>query len=245
MASESKRTAVVTGGSRGIGRAVAERLAAEGYNIAVAFHWNEAAAQEVADAVREAGGSAISVRCDVASSDDVSNLFDTAEEAFGRLDVTVNCAGDMMVGPLVEFDPETFDRLVAVNIRGAFLVSQQAARRTRHGGAIINISTAAERQAIPGYGPYAMTKGAVEALTLILARELNGRDITVNTVAPGPTETDLFLRGKDEDLVRKIAGLNPFGRLGKPDEIAEVIAFLAGGTRWVSGQTIFVNGGMN
>jgi 3-oxoacyl-[acyl-carrier protein] reductase len=245
MASAANKTAVITGGSRGIGRAVSERLAAEGYNIAIAFRSDEASALEVADAVRQAGGSAVCVRCDVACSDDVSNLFDTAHKAFGGLDVTVNCAGDMMVGTLEDFDPEVFDRLVAVNIRGTFLVSQQAARRTRPGGAIINISTAAERQAIPGYGPYAMTKGAVEGLTLILARELKGRDITVNTVAPGPTETDLFLRGKNEELVQKIAELNPFGRLGQPEEIADVVAFLANGTRWISGQTIFVNGGMN
>lgn len=245
MKSHLKRTAVITGGSRGIGRAAAVRLASDGYNIAVAFHSNEAAALAVADTIRTAGGSVISVRCDIADTDDVAHLFDTAQDAFGRLDVTVNCAGDMTVGPLVEFTPEAFDHLVAVNIRGTFLVSQQAARRTHPGGAIINISTAAERQAIPGYGPYAMTKGAVEALTLILARELKGRDITVNAVAPGPTETDLFLRGKDKNLVEKIAGLNPFSRLGRPDEIADVIAFLASGTRWVSGQTIFVNGGMN
>lgn len=245
MADHQKRVALITGSSRGIGRAIAERLAAEGYGVLVNFISDENAANDVVATIRSSGGDAISCKADVADAQAVEAMFDLAEKYFGGIDVTINCAGTMFVKPLKDYDLAEFDLMVAMNIRGTFLVSQQAARRVRSGGAIINVSTSAERQAIPGYGPYAMTKGAVEGLTLILAREMAGRDVTVNTIAPGPTATDLFFKGKDEAVVDRIAGLNPFNRLGRPDEIADVAAFLAGPARWINGQTLFVNGGMN
>ena len=245
MTDRQPRVAIVTGSSRGIGRAVAERFARDGLAVVINYVVDAGAADEVVAGIVAAGGAAIARQGDIAVEGDVAALFDHAERNFGGVDVTVNCAGTMTVSPLVDFDVAAFDRMVAINVRGTFLVSQEAARRVRAGGAIINISTSAGRQAMPNYGPYAMTKGAVEALTLVLARELEGLDITVNTIGPGPTATELFLRGKDEALVKRIASFNPFRRLGQPVEIAEVAAFLAGPGRWINGQTIFANGGMN
>ncbi|WP_420963116.1 SDR family oxidoreductase [Brucella sp. IR073] len=245
MSNIERRVAIVTGSSRGIGRAAAERLAADGLAVIVNYAGNEAAAREAVEAILAAGGEAKAFKADVASEEEVKALFDFAEQAFGGVDVSVNCAGVTTTKPLVEFTVEEFDRIHAINVRGTFLISREAARRMRAGGAIINISTSAERQALPGYAPYAMSKGAVEGLNLILARELRGRDITVNAVAPGPVATELFFQGKDEATIERIASFNPFNRIGQPSEIAEVISFLAGPARWINGQTIFVNGGMN
>ncbi|WP_027350834.1 SDR family oxidoreductase [Halotalea alkalilenta] len=241
----NRRVAIVTGSSRGIGRAAAERLARDGLAVIINYAGSEAAAKQTVEAITAAGGEARAFKADVADEAQVEALFDFTAQAFGGVDVTVNCAGIMTTKPVIDFTVEEFDRMHAINVRGTFLVSREAARRMRAGGAIINISTAVERQALPAYGPYAMSKGAVEGLSLILARELKGRDITVNAVGPGPVATELFLTGKDEALIERIASLNPFDRIGQPPEIAEVISFLAGPARWINGQTIFVNGGMN
>ncbi|QGY32929.1 SDR family oxidoreductase [Pantoea cypripedii] len=245
MISVGKRVAIVTGASRGIGRAVAERLAKDGFAVIVNYTESKSAAEDVAKEIIDSGAMAKAFRADVSEPNQVTAMFDFAEDEFGRSDIAVNCAGIMMLKPLSEFDIADFDRMHAINVRGTFLVSQQAAKRLQNGGAIINISTSAERQALPGYGPYAMTKGAVEALNLVLARELKGRDITVNSVGPGPTATELFLKDKSEGLIAAIGSLNPFNRIGQPQEIAEVVSFLAGPARWVNGQAIYVNGGMN
>ncbi|MCG8157310.1 SDR family oxidoreductase [Brenneria goodwinii] len=245
MSTNEKKVAIVTGASRGIGRAAAERLARDGFAVIINYASSDAAAREAVNAITATGGDVKAFKADVANETQVEALFDFTEQEFGGVDVTVNCAGIMITKPVVDFTVEEFDRMHAINVRGTFLVSREAARRMRAGGAIINISTAAERQAMPAYGPYAMSKGAVEGLNLILARELKGRDITVNTVGPGPVATELFLNGKDEALVERIASFNPFNRIGQPPEIAEVISFLAGSARWINGQTIYVNGGMN
>ncbi|CPR15589.1 SDR family oxidoreductase [Brenneria goodwinii] len=245
MSTNEKKVAIVTGASRGIGRAAAERLARDGFAVIINYASSDAAAREAVNAITATGGDVKAFKADIANETQVEALFDFTEQEFGGVDVTVNCAGIMITKPVVDFTVEEFDRMHAINVRGTFLVSREAARRMRAGGAIINISTAAERQAMPAYGPYAMSKGAVEGLNLILARELKGRDITVNTVGPGPVATELFLNGKDEALVERIASFNPFNRIGQPPEIAEVISFLAGSARWINGQTIYVNGGMN
>lgn len=244
-AEHQRRVAVVTGGSRGLGRAIASRVASDGFAVIVNYRRDEEAAAATVGSIVAAGGTAAEVQADVARADDVNALFDRAEAMFGGVDVVVNCAGIMTVKPLADYELSAFDAMVSTNVRGTFLVSQQAARRIRSGGAIINMSTSAERQAMPGYGPYAMTKGAVEGLTMVLAREMKGRNITVNAIAPGPTATDGFLNGKSAELVARIADLNPFGRIAEPLEIAEIVAFLIGTGRWINGQVIFANGGMN
>ncbi|MEU5476422.1 SDR family oxidoreductase [Streptomyces mirabilis] len=241
----SRRVAVVTGGSRGIGRETAERLAADGYAVVVNYAGNEAEADKTVAAITEAGGEAIAVRADVADETEVAALFDAIESTYGGVDVVVHAAGVMALAPLVDLDLDALDRMHRTNIRGTFVVDQQAARRLRAGGALINFSSSVIALAIPGYSAYAATKGAVEAMTLIVARELRGRDVTVNAVAPGPTATALFLEGKDEETIARMAAQPPLERLGTPRDIAEVVSFLAGPAgRWVNGQVLRANGGI-
>lgn len=244
MANDTGRVAIVTGGSGGIGRAVAERLAADGFSVLVHYAGAKDIAEETVKALTRAGVRAVAARGDVASETEMTAVFDTADREFGGVDVVVHTAGIMPLAPVAQMDLETFDRVQRTNVRGTFVVDQLAARRVREGGAIINFSTSVTRLQIPGYGAYAASKGAVEALTLILARESRGRDITVNAVAPGPTATPLFLAGKSQETVDQIADANPMRRLGTPEDIAETVAFLAGPARWVNGQVLYVNGGM-
>ncbi|WP_314220679.1 SDR family oxidoreductase [Streptomyces zaehneri] len=242
--SETTRVALVTGASGGIGRAVARRLAAEGMAVGVHYAGNKVAAQETVAAVEAAGGRAIAVTGDVADEGAMADAFSAVEEAFGGIDVVVHTAGVMTLAPIAAFDLDAFDRLMRTNVRGAFVVAREAARRVREGGAVVTFSTSVTRLAFPGYAPYAASKGAVEAMTLVLAREMRGRDVTVNAVAPGPTATPLFLEGKDQEAIDRLAAQPPLERLGTPDDIAETVAFLAGPGRWVNGQVLFVNGGI-
>ena len=244
MTDTTTRGASVTGASGGIGRATAEKLAADGMAVAVHYSGNIQRAQETADAIVAAGGRAIAVHADVADDGEVAAVFDTVEEEFGGIDVVVHAAGIMILSTVAELNFDDFDRMHRTNVRGTFVVDQQAARRVRRGGAIINFSTSVKKLAFPTYAAYAATKGAVDAITLVLAKELRGRDITVNAVAPGPTATDLFLDGKDEATVENLSKLAPLERLGTPVDIAEAVAFLAGPARWVNGQVIYVNGGV-
>lgn len=238
------RVALVTGGSGGIGKAVVERLAYDGYAVAAHYAGNQAKADALVAEVTAAGGKAIAVGGDVADETAMTAAFDAAEAAFGGIDVVVNTAGIMILSPIATLDLADLDRMHRTNIRGTFVISQLAANRVRTGGAIINFSTSITRTQLPTYGAYAASKGAVEAMTLILARELRGRDITVNAVAPGPTATPLFLDGKDEATIEHLAKVPPLERLGQPEDIAETVAFLAGPARWVNGQILFANGGM-
>jgi 3-oxoacyl-[acyl-carrier protein] reductase len=239
------RVAVVTGGSRGIGRAVAERLAADGLAVVVNYAGNTAAAEETVDAITAAGGQAIAARADVADEVAVEAVFDLAEKTFGGVDVVVNAAGRMILSTVAELDLDDLDSLHRTNIRGTFVVAQQAARRLRPGGALINFSTSVLGTNFPTYAAYTASKGAVEAMTMVLARELRGRDVTVNTVAPGPTMTELFLEGKSEADLTRLAAASPLERLGRPDDIAGAVAFLAGpDARWINGQNLRANGGM-
>ncbi|MET0423962.1 MAG: SDR family oxidoreductase [Actinoplanes sp.] len=240
-----QRAAVVTGASRGIGRAIATTLAAAGQAVVVGYAGNEAAAAEVVGEITAAGGRAVAVRADVADEKQVAAMFDIAAETFGGVDVVVNSAGRMALSPIAELDLDELDQLHRTNIRGSFVVAREAARRLRPGGAIVMLSTSVVGLQFPGYGAYTASKGAVEAMTLILAREMRGRDITVNVVAPGPTATDLFLDGKDEATIERLAKQPPLERLGTPADIAGVVAFLAGPTgRWVNGQVVRANGGI-
>jgi 3-oxoacyl-[acyl-carrier protein] reductase len=244
-AKKGPRVAVVIGGSGGIGGAVARRLAADGMAVAVHYSGGAAAAEAVVETITAAGGTAVALRGDVAEPGEMRKLFDDVEARFGGLDVVVNTAAIMRLAPLAEMELEDFDRQQRVNVRGTFVVSQLAARRLRRGGALVSFSTSVTRLRQPGYGGYAATKGAVEAMTLILARELRGRDVTVNAVAPGPTLTPLFTDGKPAEAIAALAAAAPLERLGTPEDIAESVAFLAGpGGRWVNGQVLFANGGI-
>lgn len=245
MTTHPPRVAVVTGASRGIGRATVRRLATDGFAVVVGYAGNrELAEAAVKDAVA-AGGTAIPVRADVAEEEQVAALFDTAETEFGGVDAVVHAAGRLALSPVAELDLAELDALHRTNVRGTFVVAREAARRVRGGGAVVTFSTSVVGMALPGYGAYSASKGAVEALTMILARELRGRDVTVNAVAPGPTATDLFFEGKDEETVARLAAQPPLERLGTPADIAEVVAFLASPAgHWVNGQVLRANGGI-
>ncbi|MGW5868407.1 SDR family oxidoreductase [Streptomyces sp. NPDC055239] len=241
----AERVAVVTGGSRGIGRAVSLELARDGLAVVVNYARDTAAAEETVAAITATGGRAISVRADVADEHAVAALFDRAEQEFGGVDVVVNCAGRLALSTVADLDLAVLDSMHRTNIRGTFVVAQQAARRLRAGGSFVGFSTSVVGTRFPAYGAYASSKAAVESLTLILARELRGRDITVNTVAPGPTATDLFLEGKTPEQIDQLAKTPPLERLGTPEDIARVVAFLTSAAgHWVNGQVLRANGGM-
>ncbi|MCA8142572.1 SDR family oxidoreductase [Burkholderia multivorans] len=236
----SNQVAVVTGSSRGIGAEIARRLAADGFKVVVNYAGNGEAARDVVDAIAAAGGEALAVQADVADASAVAALFDTATRAFGGIDVVVNSAGVMKLAPIADFD-ET----IAINLKGTFNVCREAAKRVRDGGRIVNLSTSVIGMRLPTYGVYVASKAAVESLTQVLAQEMRGRAIRVNAVAPGPVATELFLRGKGPEQIERLAKMNPLERIGQPDDIAGVVAFLAGPDgAWINGQILRANGGM-
>jgi 3-oxoacyl-[acyl-carrier protein] reductase len=239
------RTAIVTGASRGIGRAIATRLARDGFSVVVNGVGDAARADEVVAEIRAARGQATAVQADVSVAADVERLFKQAVDTYGRIDVVVNSAGIMPLMPIGGDDVERFDKVIAVNLRGTFLVLNQAARQVSEGGRIIALSSSVVALAFPTYGPYIASKAGVEGLVHVLANELRGRNITVNAVAPGPTATDLFLTGKSPELIERLTKLAPLERLGRPADIAAVVAFLAGPDgAWINGQVVRANGGI-
>ncbi|EHH6117724.1 SDR family oxidoreductase [Listeria monocytogenes] len=240
----NKRVAFILGGSGGIGKAVVNKLVEQNFAVAVHYAGNKAKAETLVENIVKSGGEAISVGGDVADEAQMIHAFDFIESQFGGIDVVVNTAGIMKLSPIATLDMDDFDLIQRTNVRGTFVVSKQAALRVRNGGAIINFSTSVTRTSFPTYGAYVASKAGVESLTLILARELRGKDITVNAVAPGPTATPLFLIGKDDNTIDNLAKATPLERLGQPEDIAETVAFLAGPARWVNGQVIFTNGGL-
>ncbi len=245
QAQHTARVALVTGASRGIGAAVAKRLAADGFAVAVNYAGNEAAANATVAAIETEGGRAIAVRADVANVHDVKAMFATIEEKLGRVDILVNNAGILPYVTIAETTDEQFGRTMAINVTGTFNTMREAATRLNDGGRIVNFSTSVLHMAPPTYGVYVATKGAVEALTRVFAKELRGRGVTCNAVAPGPVATELFLNGKSEELIQQIAKSAPLERLGQPEDIAGVVSFLAGPDGgWVNGQILRANGGM-
>lgn len=240
----NKKTAIVTGASRGIGRAIALNLASKHFNIVVNFANDAVKAGEVVAEIEEAGGKAAGVKADVSQAKEVARLFDGAQDEFGGVDVVVNNAGVILYKPIAETSDEEFDRVFDINVKGTFLVCREAARRMNAGGRIINFSSSTTAMMLPTYGTYCASKGAVEQLTHVLAKELGAKGITVNCVSPGPTETELFFTGKSPEMVQRMTTMSAFNRLGKPDDIADVVAFLTGAeARWITGQNIRVNGG--
>ena len=245
MNKQIQKVALVTGASRGIGAAIAQRLASDGFTVIVNYAENAAPAEALVRAIEQAGGHALAAKADVSDAADVRRLFDAAETAFGGLDVLVNNAGIMSLASIADADDASFDRQIAVNLKGTFNTLREAATRLRAGGRIINFSSSVVALLQPTYAVYAATKAGVEAMTSVFAKELRGRDITVNAVAPGPTATDLFLNGKPQEVVDRLAKLAPLERLGQPSDIANAVAFLAspdGG--WVNGQVLRANGGI-
>ena len=238
------KTAVVTGASRGIGRAVALRLARDGFAIAVGFAGNIAKAEEAVAQIAADGGRAVAVQADIARAADVGRLFDEAERAFGPVGVVVHSAGIMKMLPIATSSEDDLDATFATNVRGTFNVLKQAAKRVPAGGRIVTFSSSVVAMSFPNYGPYAASKAAVEVLTRTLANELRGRQITVNAVAPGSTATELFFEGKSQEQIDRFVKLPPLERLGTPEDIAAVVAFLVGPDGgWVNGQVLRANGG--
>jgi 3-oxoacyl-[acyl-carrier protein] reductase len=239
------KTALVTGASRGIGAAIARRLATDGFSVIVNYAGRRADAEALVAAIQQAGGAARAIQADVSDPAAVRRLFDEVERELGGLDVLVNNAGIMKLATMAESDDALFDSQVAVNLKGAFNTLREAATRLRDGGRIINLSSSVVGLLPPTYAVYTATKAGVEAMTGILVKELRGRNITVNAVAPGPTATDLFLTGKSQETVDRLAKQAPLERLGQPQDIASAVAFLAGPDgAWVNGQTLRVNGGI-
>ncbi|WP_158780658.1 SDR family oxidoreductase [Pantoea sp. BAV 3049] len=241
----TNKVAIVTGASRGIGAQIALRLAEDGYNVVVNYASKEKEALEVVEQLKCVGVDALAVQGDVSDAAAVVALFDAAESKFGRLDLLVNNAGVLKTQPLVEHSDELFIQTFGINVQGTFNTLREAGKRMKDGGRIINLSSSAVALNMPGYAIYNGSKAAVEAFTRTFAKELRGRNITVNAVAPGPVATELFLNGKSDELIQSLANMNPLQRLGQPDDIAAVIAFLASEqSGWINGQVIRANGGM-
>ena len=245
MEQRTGRIAIVTGASRGIGAAVAERLARDGFTVVINYSGDVAPAEALVRKIEDKGGRALAAKADVSDAQAVRGMFDAAEAAFGGVDVLVNNDGIMPLSTIADTGDATFERLIDVNLKGTFNTLREAAKRLRAGGRIVNFSSSVVGMLMPTYGVYVATKAAVEGLTSVLAKELRGRNITVNAVAPGPTATDLFLKGKPQEVVDRMAKMAPLERLGQPTDIADVVSFLAGPDgAWINGQVLRVNGGI-
>ena len=245
MSTQNQKVAIVTGASGGIGTAVSERLARDGYTVVVNYSGNTATAEALVRKIEAAGGRAISAQANVADAAAVARMFDAAEAAFGGVDILINTAGIMDLATVADSDDALFDKTIAINLKGTFNTLREAAQRMRNGGRIVNFSSSVTTLLQPTYGVYAATKAAVEAMTAVLTKELRGRDITVNAIAPGPVATKLFLDGKPQAAIDAMAKAAPLGRLGQPDDIAAAVAFLVGPDGgWVNGQVLRANGGI-
>ena len=245
MASLAGKVAIVTGASRGIGRAIALRLSQEGASVVVNYARGAEQAKDVVSAIEAAGGKALAVQADVRKTAEIRDLFDRTQETYSQIDILVNNAGVILYKPLAEVTEAEFDNLFAINVKGTFFACQEAAKRMAEGGRIVNFSSSTTAMLLPTYGAYVATKGAVEQLTRSLAKELGDRQITVNVISPGPTDTELFTVGKTAEQIQRFTQMTALGRLGKVEDIADVTAFLCSEqARWITGQNIRVNGGI-
>lgn len=245
MSDQRNKVAVITGASRGIGAAIAERLASDAFTVVINYAGKAAEAEALAARIEQSGGRALTAQADVGDAAAVGRMFDAAEASFGGVDVLVNNAGIMRLAPLAEADDALIDSHIAVNLKGVINTLREASRRLRRGGRIINLSSSVVGLYQPTYAVYAATKAGVEAMTHVLAKELRGRSITVNAVAPGPTATALFLDGKPQEVIDHLTKLAPLERLGQPQDIAAAVSFLAGPDgAWINGQVLRANGGI-
>lgn len=238
------KVAIVTGSSKGIGRKVAEHLAALGIKVIINYSRSITEAEDVIKGIKENGGDAVAIQADLSQVSDVERLFSETIDAFGRVDILINNAGIMINKPLLEVTEDDYDMQFALNVKGTFFACKQAMKYMKENGRIVNISTSVNGQMFPTYSVYSGTKGAVEQITRQLAKEFGPKQITINAVAPGPVNTELFSVGKTEQQIEGMKKMNAFGRLGEPEDIANVIDFLVSEkSQWVTGQTIRVNGG--
>ncbi|QZY63222.1 SDR family oxidoreductase [Providencia rettgeri] len=244
MSANQNKIALVTGASRGIGRAIAEKLSEDGYTVIINYSGNVVSAEETVETIKAKGGNAIAIQADISNENDVARLFSDTMRLMGKLDVVIHSAGIM---PLAKITPDglaEFDKVINTNLRGAFLVLANSAEHIVNGGRIVALTTSVIAKSFPTYGPYIASKAGVEGLIHVLANELRGRNITVNAVAPGPIGTDLFFNGKNEDQIAAIAKLSPLERIGTPEEIANVVSMLVSKEGdWINSQIIRVNGG--
>jgi 3-oxoacyl-[acyl-carrier protein] reductase len=245
MTKDTNKVAIVTGASRGIGAAIAERLAADGFNVVINYAGKAADAEALVAKIEAAGGKATPAQTDVSDPKAVARMFDAAQTAFGGIDVLVNNAGIMKLSCIADSDDALFDSQVAINLKGSFNTLREASKRLREGGRIVNLSSSVVGLYHPNYAVYAATKAGVEAMTHVLSKELRGRNITVNAVAPGPTATALFLDANTPESIDRLTKLAPLERLGRPEDVAATVAFLAGPDGgWINGQVLRTNGGI-
>lgn len=238
------KTAIVTGASGGIGRAIARRLGADGFAVVAHYSGRSEKADEAVSAIKRAGGKAEAISADISKPEEVRQLFLKSKQAFGDIGVVINAAGIMPLAPIAKGDMESFDQVIAVNLRGSFVVMSEAANHVTDGGRIVMFSSSVVAKSFPGYGAYIASKEGVEGLTRVLANELGSRNITVNAIAPGPVATELFTKGKSKEQLDAMAKMVPLGRIGEVKDIEGVVAFLVGqDAGWINGQVIRVNGG--
>ena len=245
MKNLNSRVAIVTGSSRGIGKAIATRLANNGAEVVINYSHSVDKADAAVREIEQEGGKAIALQADVSKVADLEDLFQQTIDKLGKVDILVNCAGVVVYKPIVEVTEDDFDKIMAVNVKGTYFACQQAAKRMADGGRIINISSTTTALMLPTYSAYVASKGAVEQISRVLCKEVGDRQITVNIVSPGPTDTPLFRKGKTEEQIQHFGDMAALGRIAQVEDIADAIAFLCSDdARWITGQNIRVNGGL-
>jgi 3-oxoacyl-[acyl-carrier protein] reductase len=245
MKNLSNKVILITGSSKGIGASIAQQAADAGAKVVINYAGSKNEAEKLVSKIVEQGGEAIAVQADVSKPSDVKNLFDQAISHFGRVDVLVNNAGIMITKLIKDTTDEDFTRQFDINVRGVFNTLREASTKLADNGSIINFSTSVNRIMLPTYGTYVATKAAVEQLTRVFSKEIGNRGINVNSVSPGPTNTELFTTGKPQEVIDRLAALSPFNRIGEPNDIAKTVLFLASDdAKWINAQNIGINGGM-